>query len=172
MVPSMPLLILRMQPSLIVRNQMCSVRTLNLLFLAPVFNTSRTDDHVSRKTLHRDTFTFPKVQYFFRQNAWEFGKRNLRGGLDPQHPLSSVRPRSERSTYVQDYHFEIFYFRISLYRWKGSSRMKKQGKGLAWRWLLARTLHPFRYCPFVCFLLLACLFVCFFWLVCLACRGS
>ena len=56
--PCLLILILRMQQCLIVRNQMCPVRTLNLLFLAPVFNTSRTDDHVSRKRLHRDILTF------------------------------------------------------------------------------------------------------------------
>ena len=168
MVPSMPLLILRMQPSLTVRNQMCSVRTLNLLFLAPVFNTSRTNVHVSRKTLHRDTLTFINVNI----SSEKMPESLVNGTSEEVWTLNT--PLAQSDPEVRDLYsgFSFWDFFIFTFRWKASSRMKKQGKGLAWRWLLARTLHPFRYCPFVCFLLLACLFVCYFWLVCLVCRGS
>ena len=104
-------------------------------------------------------FVFPQylIWWFFRrQNAWEPGKWNLWGGVDPQHPTCSIWSRSEPSlkkmkcchyhcpeVYLsQSSEWLMMYSHCSLPRWRVWSRLRKRGRGLDLRWLLAKTSPP------------------------------
>ena len=92
-----------------------------------------------KNTLHGDTFTLSN----FNISSDKMPESLVNGTSEEVWTLNTPLAQSDpevRNPYSW-FSFRSFY---TTYRLKGSSRMRKQGKELAWRWLRARTLHHFR----------------------------